>query len=77
MRGVSGRLFHLCALLTLLVVLAVPVAFADDGATGPPPPPEARIGNPWGIAAQDEPSLIEQFAAWLVALQARIGNPGG
>ena len=70
MRSVSARVFRGVALLTLLVVLAVPASFADDG--NPNPPPDARIQPPIGVASQAriQPpigALDLLFFVWLLA----------
>ena len=63
------------ALLVLLTILAVPAVYAAETAPPPPPTPEARIGVPIGVAAEEEePSLLALFLVWL---QARIGVPIG
>lgn len=75
MRGVSPAIRRGVALLVLAVLVA-PLALATEGVpTDPPPSPEARIGVPIGIAAEDDPPTTwELFLVWL---QARIGVPIG
>lgn len=74
MRGVSPVLRRGIALLTL-AILITPMVFAGDVPTGPPPDPQARLGVPGGIAAEDDPPTTwELFLVWL---QARIGVPIG
>lgn len=58
------------ALLTLLVLLAVPTAYADDPVTDPP---GAKIGPPIG-APSASPSAWELFVLG-VELFAKIGPP--
>ncbi|HEX6639611.1 MAG TPA: hypothetical protein VF215_00790 [Thermoanaerobaculia bacterium] len=61
-------------MVALIAILIAPAIYADD----PPPgmePPQARIGPPTGIAAEEEPpTIFELFWVWL---QARIGPPTG
>lgn len=61
------------ALVALVVLLAVPAAYADD--EFPYEPPEARIRPPIG-SSQTEPSFFELFLDWLV-IYARIRPPIG
>jgi hypothetical protein len=61
------------ALATVLVVLAMPAAYADEG--NPYEPPGARIKPPIGADAQEEPSVFELFVDWL-CMYSRI-NPIG
>jgi hypothetical protein len=70
MRSLSTRARGI-ALLTLLVVLAVPMAYADD--QNPYEPPEARIRPPIG---SEETGFFELLLDW-VWLYARIGSPIG
>lgn len=72
MRSVSNRVRGAGLLLTLLLLIAVPGAYAD--ATNPFEPPEARIRPPIGSTAQEPVSLTRAIWTWLMA---RIGPPIG
>lgn len=64
MRGVSTRVWVGAALVAVLVVLAVPAAWADD----PPAatdPPQARVQPPGGSPEIREQSLVDLFLIWL------------
>lgn len=61
------------AALLVLALLLAPVVIADDLPL--PPPPEARIGVPGGLAGQAASDTVwDRFLVWL---QARLGVPGG
>jgi hypothetical protein len=68
------RVFKGGAVVALIAILIAPAIYADELPPGMEPP-QARIGPPTGIAAQDDPPTI--FALFLVWLQARIGPPTG
>lgn len=63
------------ALLALVVVLAVPAAYADD--SNPlDQSPEARIHPPIGSSSSEAPSFFELLLDW-AWLYARINPPIG
>jgi len=67
------RVFKGGAVVALIAILIAPAVYAD-GLANLPDPPQARIGPPIGIAAQEEPSFFERLRIWL---EARIGPPIG
>lgn len=67
------RVFKGGALVALIAVLIAPAVYADPA--GPPDPPQARIGIPIGVEAQQAPpTVFGLFGAWL---KLRIGLPIG
>lgn len=69
----ASTLHRGAALLTMVILLAVPVTYADD--VLPIDPPEARISPPVGASGQDAISVLwTQFFIWL---SARISPPVG
>jgi hypothetical protein len=74
MRIVPTGVLRAAALATVLVVLAVPVAYADGG--NPYEPPQSRINPPIGASSQDEASFFERLLDW-AWLYARIRPPIG
>ena len=67
------RVFRGGAVLALIAILVGPAAYADDP-PGPFDPPEARIRPPGGVTAQEEPTFLRLFLAWL---ESRISIPNG
>jgi hypothetical protein len=63
MRGVFERVFRATAVLTLLLVLVVPAAYADD----PPGTLDARINPPIGATCVEELSYFDLFLIWAEA----------
>jgi hypothetical protein len=67
------RVFKGGAVVALIALLVAPAVYAE-GLTNVSDPPQARIGPPIGIAAEEEPSFFERLWTWL---EARIGPPIG
>jgi hypothetical protein len=73
MRSVSTRVRWAGVLVTLIILIAVPGAYADDA--DPFEPPERRIRPPIGATAQEEAvSFARMMWTWFMA---RIGPPIG
>jgi hypothetical protein len=76
MRSVSPRVRRGGALLLILVALAVPTIYAEEGGF-PYDPPAGRVRPPIGVTnTSEEPGFFELLVDWFV-LMGRVRPPGG